>query len=46
MLILPGLWKLLAAVPLPLGYLLGVARAREARWVVDDGPWCSAGGGY
>ena len=36
MLILPGLWKLLAAVPLPLGYLLGVARAREARWVVDD----------
>ena len=36
MLILPGRWKLLAVVPLPLGYLLGVARAREARWVVDD----------
>ena len=36
MLLLPGLWKLLAAVPVPLGYLLGVARAREARWVVDD----------
>ena len=36
MLILPGLWRLLAAVPLPLGYLLGVARAREARWMVDD----------
>ena len=36
MLILPGWWKLLAVVPLPLGFLLGVARAREARWVVDD----------
>jgi putative membrane protein len=36
MLILPGPWKLLAAVPLPLGYLLGVTRAREARWAVDD----------
>jgi putative membrane protein len=36
MLFLPGAWKLLAAVPPPLGYLLGVARAREARWVVDD----------
>lgn len=36
MLTLPGPWKLLAAVPLPLGYLLGVKRAREARWAVDD----------
>jgi putative membrane protein len=36
MLILPGRWKLLALVPLPLGYLLGATRAREARWMVDD----------
>jgi putative membrane protein len=36
MLILPGRWKLLAVFPLPLGYLLGCMRAREARWVVDD----------
>jgi uncharacterized membrane protein YdbT with pleckstrin-like domain len=36
MLILPGWWKLLAVFPLPLGYLLGIVRAREARWVIDD----------
>jgi putative membrane protein len=36
MLFLPGWWALLAAVPLPVGCLLGVARAREARWLVDD----------
>jgi putative membrane protein len=36
MLFLPGWWKLVAAIPLPLGYVLGVARAREARWWVDD----------
>ena len=35
-LFLPGWWKLLAILPLPLGYVLGVARAREARWWVDD----------
>ena len=36
MLFLPGWWKLVAVLPLPLGYVLGVARAREARWWVDD----------
>jgi putative membrane protein len=36
MLFLPGRWALLAVVPLPVGYVLGVARAREARWQVDD----------
>ena len=36
MLFLPGWWELLAVLPLPLGYVLGVARAREARWWVDD----------
>jgi putative membrane protein len=36
MLFLPGWWALLAVVPLPLGYALGIARAREARWRVDD----------
>jgi putative membrane protein len=36
MLFLPGWWKLLAILPLPLGCALGVARAREARWWVDD----------
>jgi putative membrane protein len=35
MLFLPGWWKLLAVLPLPLGCVLGVARAREARWRVD-----------
>jgi putative membrane protein len=35
-LILPGWWKSLAVFPLPLGYLLGIMRAREARWVIDD----------
>ena len=35
-LFLPGWWKLLAILPLPLGYVLGVARAREAGWWVDD----------
>src|SRR5215212_10271879 len=36
LLLLPDRWKLLALIPLPLGCLLGVARAREARWMVDD----------
>ena len=27
---------MVAILPLPLGYALGVARAREARWRVDD----------
>jgi putative membrane protein len=36
MVFLPGWWALLAALPLPLGYALGVTRAREARWRVDD----------
>jgi putative membrane protein len=36
MVFLPGWWALLAALPLPLGYALGVSRAREARWRVDD----------
>jgi putative membrane protein len=36
MLFLPRWWELLAILPLPLGYVLGVARAREARWRVDD----------
>jgi putative membrane protein len=35
-LFLPAGWKLLAILPIPLGLLLGVARAREARWRVDD----------
>jgi putative membrane protein len=36
LLFLPGWWAFLAALPLPLGYVLGVSRAREARWRVDD----------
>jgi len=36
LLFLPGWWELLAILPLPLGYVLGVARAREARWWFDD----------
>jgi putative membrane protein len=36
MLFLPGWWELLAILPIPLGYVLGVARAREARWRVDE----------
>jgi putative membrane protein len=36
MLFLPGWWELLAVLPLPLGYVLGLARAREAGWWVDD----------
>jgi putative membrane protein len=36
MLLLPGRWGLLAILPLPLGYALGVARAREAGWWIDD----------
>jgi putative membrane protein len=35
-LFLPGWWKLLAVLPIPLGLVLGIARAREARWWVDD----------
>ena len=33
---LPSWWRLLALLPLPLGYALAVARGREARWRVDD----------
>ena len=36
LLFLPGWWKLVAILPVPLGFVLGVARAREARWRVDD----------
>jgi putative membrane protein len=36
LLFLPGWWELLAILPLPLGCVLGVARAREAQWWVDD----------
>ena len=36
MLLLPGWWQLLVILPLPLGYALGVARAREAGWRIDD----------
>src|SRR4249919_4044062 len=36
MLFLPGWWEPLAVLPVPLGFLLGIARAREARWWVDD----------
>ena len=36
LLFLPGWWRLLALLPLPLGYWLGVARAREARWWVGE----------
>jgi len=35
-LLLPGWWKWLAVLPLPLGLALGIARPREARWQVDD----------
>src|SRR4029453_9311014 len=36
MLVLPEWWASLAVLPLPLGFALGVARAREARWQVDS----------
>ena len=36
LLLLPGWWRLLALLPLPLGFALGYARAREARWRVDE----------
>ena len=36
LLFLPGWWKLVAILPVPLGFVLGVARAREARWRLDD----------
>jgi putative membrane protein len=36
LLFLPGWWALVAILPVPLGFVLGVARAREARWRVDD----------
>jgi putative membrane protein len=36
LLFLPGWWELVAILPVPLGFVLGVARAREARWQVDD----------
>ncbi len=35
-LLLPGWWRLLAVAPLPLAYLLGVVRARESAWQLDD----------
>jgi putative membrane protein len=35
-LLLPDWWELMAILPVPLGFLLGVTRAREARWRVDD----------
>ena len=35
-LLLPGWWRLLAVLPLPLAYLLAVSRAREARWQLDE----------
>jgi len=35
-LLLPGWWKLVAILPLPLGYVLRRMRAGEARWRVDD----------
>jgi len=35
-LFLPGWWKLVAILPVPLGFVLGVARAHEARWQLDD----------
>ena len=36
LLLLPGWWRLLALLPLPLGFALGYARPREARWRVDE----------
>ena len=36
LLFLPGWWRLLALLPLSLGFWLGVARAREARWWVGE----------
>jgi putative membrane protein len=36
MLLLPGWWRLLALLPLPLACALAIARAREARWRVDQ----------
>jgi putative membrane protein len=36
LLLLPNWWELAAILPVPLGIVLGVARAREARWQVDD----------
>jgi putative membrane protein len=36
MLFLPGWWRVLALLPLPLAYVLAVSRAREARWRVDE----------
>jgi putative membrane protein len=35
-LLLPGWWRLLAMLPLPLAFALGYARPREARWRVDE----------
>jgi putative membrane protein len=34
--LLPGWWALLAVLPLPLAVALGVARAREGGWYVDN----------
>jgi putative membrane protein len=36
LLLLPNWWELAAILPVPLGIVLGVARARDARWQVDD----------
>ena len=36
MLLLPDWWALFAVLPVPLALVLGAARAREARWRIDD----------
>lgn len=36
LLLLPGWWRLLAVLPIPLAIALGVARAREVRWYSDE----------
>ncbi len=36
LMLLPGWWRLLAVLPVPLAYLLGVVRARESRWQLDE----------
>ena len=35
-LLLPGWWRLLALLPLPLAFALAYSRPREARWRVDE----------
>ena len=36
MLFLPGWWRLLALLPIPLGYWLAVTRARMGRWRIGE----------